>query len=151
MRGVSPTATNGSRLLARPGGRDILPASTDSACREPSLDAQSLARRIVEIASDKQASDIVLLDIRPVATVSDYFVVASTASERQMTAVARDLEHMLREEAGIRPLRVEGVAASGWVLIDYGDVVVHLFSADQRAFYRLEELWSTAVPLVRMQ
>jgi ribosome-associated protein len=115
------------------------------------LDAQTLARRIVEIASDKQASDIVLLDIRPVATVADYFVVASTMSDRQMTAVVRDLEQVLREESGIRPLRVEGKADSGWVLIDYGDVIAHLFSVEQRAFYRLEELWSTAVPLVRMQ
>lgn len=134
----------------RPRSRGILRASTEFARREPSLDAQELARRIVEIASDKQANDIVLLDIRPVATVADYFVVASTASERQMAAVVRDLETILRDE-GIRPLRVEGKASSGWVLIDYGDVIVHLFSAEQRAFYRLEELWSTAVPLVRMQ
>jgi ribosome-associated protein len=119
--------------------------------RELPLDAQALARRIVEIASDKQASDIVLLDIRPIATVADYFVVFSTASERQMSAVVRDLEQTLRNDDGIRPLRVEGQAASGWVLIDYGDVIVHLFSAEQRSFYRLEELWSAAVPLVRVQ
>lgn len=92
-----------------------------------------------------------LLDIRPVATVADYFVVLSTASERQMSAVVRDLSESLRNDEGVRPLRVEGQASSGWVLIDYGDVVVHVFSAEQRTFYRLEELWSAAVPLVRMQ
>ena len=119
--------------------------------RELSLEAQALARRIVEIASDKLATDIVLLDIRPIATVADYFVVASTASDRQMQAVVRDIEQTLRNDDGVRPLRVEGRASSGWVLIDYGDVVVHLFSAEQRGFYRLEELWSAAVPLVRMQ
>lgn len=119
--------------------------------QESSLEAQALARRIVEIASDKLATDIVLLDIRPIATVADYFVVASTASERQMQAVVRDLEQTLRNDDGVRPLRVEGQASSGWVLIDYGDVVVHLFSAEQRSFYRLEELWAAAVPLVRMQ
>jgi ribosome-associated protein len=119
--------------------------------RESSLEAQALARRIVEIASDKLATDIVLLDIRPIATVADYFVVASTASERQMQAVVRDLEQTLRNDDGVRPLRVEGQATSGWVLIDYGDVVVHLFSVEQRGFYRLEELWAAAVPLVRMQ
>jgi ribosome-associated protein len=119
--------------------------------RESSLEAQALARRIVEIASDKLATDIVLLDIRPIATVADYFVVASTASDRQMQAVVRDLEQTLRNDDGVRPLRVEGQASSGWVLIDYGDVVVHLFSAEQRSFYRLEELWAAAVPLVRMQ
>lgn len=119
--------------------------------RELSLEAQALARRIVEIASDKLATDIVLLDIRPVATVADYFVVASTASDRQMQAVVRDLEQTLRNDDGVRPLRVEGKASSGWVLIDYGDVVVHLFSVEQRSFYRLEELWAAAIPLVRMQ
>jgi ribosome-associated protein len=119
--------------------------------RELSLEAQALARRIVEIASDKLATDIVLLDIRPIATVADYFVVASTASDRQMQAVVRDLEQTLRNDDGVRPLRVEGQASSGWVLIDFGDVVVHLFSVEQRSFYRLEELWAAAVPLVRMQ
>ena len=115
------------------------------------LEAQELARRIVEIASDKLATDIVLLDIRPIATVADYFVVASTGSERQMQAVVREIEQSLRNDDGVRPLRVEGQSSSGWVLMDYGDVVVHLFSVEQRGFYRLEELWSAAVPLVRMQ
>jgi ribosome-associated protein len=119
--------------------------------REWSLEAQELARRIVEIASDKLATDIVLLDIRPIATVADYFVVASTGSDRQMQAVVRDIEQTLRNDDGVRPLRVEGQSSSGWVLMDYGDVVVHLFSVEQRGFYRLEELWSAAVPLVRMQ
>ena len=119
--------------------------------REWSLEAQELARRIVEIASDKLATDIVLLDIRPIATVADYFVVASTGSDRQMQAVVRDIEQALRNDDGVRPLRVEGQSSSGWVLMDYGDVVVHLFSVEQRGFYRLEELWSAAVPLVRMQ
>ena len=125
--------------------------ATEAVDRESSLEAQELARRIVEIASDKLATDIVLLDIRQIGSFADYFVVASTASERQMQAVVRDLEQTLRNDDGVRPLRVEGQASSGWVLIDYGDVVVHLFSAEQRGFYRLEELWSAAVPLVRMQ
>jgi ribosome-associated protein len=119
--------------------------------RESSLEAQALARRIVEIASDKLATDIVLLDIRQIGSFADYFVVASTASERQMQAVVRDLEQTLRNDDGVRPSRIEGQPASGWVLMDYGDVIVHLFSAEQRGFYRLEELWSAAVPLVRMQ
>ena len=78
-------------------------------------------------------------------------MVASTGSERQMQAVVRDIEQTLRNDDGVRPLRVEGQSSSGWVLMDYGDVVVHLFSVEQRGFYRLEELWSAAVPLVRMQ
>jgi ribosome-associated protein len=139
--------------VSRGGGQPVIYSvgTSEVVRRESSLEAQALARRIVEIASDKLATDIVLLDIRPIATVADYFVVASTASERQMQAVVRDLEQTLRNDDGVRPLRVEGQPSSGWVLIDYGDVVVHLFSAEQRSFYRLEELWSAAVPLVRMQ
>lgn len=114
-------------------------------------DPQALARRIVELASDKQASDIVLLDIRSMSAVADYFVICTTMSERQMTAVIRDVADQLREEDGPRPLRVEGQPTSGWVLVDYGDVVLHVFGGEQRSFYQLEELWSAAVPLVRMQ
>lgn len=115
------------------------------------LEAQALGRRIVEIASDKLASDIVLLDIQPIATVADYFVVLSTASERQLAAIVRDIEQSLRNDDGVRPLRIEGKAASGWVLMDFGDVVVHVFSSEQRSFYQLEDLWTAAVPLVRVQ
>ncbi len=82
---------------------------------------------------------------------ADYFVVCSAASERQIGAILRDAIETLRNEHGVRPLRVEGEASSGWVLIDFGDVIVHVFGAEQRAYYKLEELWSEAVPLVRMQ
>jgi ribosome-associated protein len=125
--------------------------ATQLAQQELALEAQALGRRIVEIASDKLASDIVLLDIQPVATVADYFVVLSAASERQLAAIVRDIEQSLRNEDGVRPLRIEGKSASGWVLMDFGDVVVHVFSSEQRGFYQLEDLWSTAVPLVRVQ
>lgn len=131
--------------------RGILESASEFVYLEISLEAQDLARRIVEIASDKLATDIALLDIRPISTFADYFVVASTASERQMQAVVRDLEQTLRNDDGVRPRKVEGQSSSGWVVMDYGDVVVHLFSVEQRGFYRLEELWADAVPLVRMQ
>lgn len=75
----------------------------------------------------------------------------STGSDRQLGAIVREMGESLRNDEGVRPLRVEGQADSGWVLMDYGDVIVHVFSAEQRGFYRLEELWSSAVPLVRMQ
>jgi ribosome-associated protein len=93
----------------------------------------------------------VLLDIRTIASVADYFVVMSTGSDRQLGAIVREMGESLRNNEGVRPLRVEGKAESGWVLMDYSDVIVHVFSAEQRGFYRLEELWSSAVPLVRMQ
>jgi ribosome-associated protein len=91
-----------------------------------------------------------LLDIRPISLIADYFVVCSATSERQINAVTRDIADNLRED-GLRPLRVEGEPASGWVLMDYGDVVVHIFDVARRDYYSLEDLWSAAVPLVRMQ
>jgi ribosome-associated protein len=126
-------------------------ADYESPGRAGPLDAQALAKQIVDVASDKQASDIVLLDIRPTSVIADYFVVCSAASDRQINAIVRDVTDTLRNEFGVRPLRVEGDAASGWVLMDYGDVVVHIFGAGQRDFYKIEELWSAAVPLVRVQ
>ena len=116
-----------------------------------SREALSLARRIVELAADKLASDIVLLDIRKVSPIADYFVICTTTSERQTTALLRDLTDQLVEEQGRKPLHTESRADSGWVLLDFGDVIVHIFSPSQRAFYQLEELWSEATPVVRMQ
>jgi ribosome-associated protein len=106
---------------------------------------------VVELAEDKQAADIVLLDIRPISIVADYFVIFSGGSERQLNALTRDIAETLKREAQITPFHTEGDAASGWVLLDYSDVVVHAFSPGEREYYRLEELWSGAVPLVRIQ
>jgi ribosome-associated protein len=114
-------------------------------------EALRLARRIVDLAADKLASDIVLLDIRAVSPIADYFVICTAGSERQTSAILRDLSDKLVEELGRKPLHTEGQADSGWVLLDYGDVILHIFSPAQRAFYDLEELWSAATPVVRMQ
>jgi ribosome-associated protein len=115
-------------------------------------EALTLARRIVDVLSDKQASDIVLLDIRGVSLIADYFVLCTAGSERQTTAILRDLsDKLVQEQPGRKPLHTEGAADSGWVLLDYGDVIVHVFSATQRAFYNLEQLWAAATPIVRLQ
>lgn len=82
--------------------------------------------------------------------MADYFVIATAASERQSQALVDALRDEMRK-AGVRPLDVEGDRASGWQLMDYGDVIVHLFSPEKRAFYRLEELWKHAQVVVRMQ
>ena len=116
-----------------------------------SAEALSLARRIVDLASDKLASDIVLLDIRGVSLIADYFVIATAGSERQASAILKDLSDKLIEEFGRKPLHTEGKPDSGWVLLDYGDVIVHVFSPTQRNFYNLEQLWSAATPIVRLQ
>jgi ribosome-associated protein len=91
-----------------------------------------------------------VLDIHAMSPVADYFVLCSGENERQLRAIAREVTEKL-SEAGIRPERVEGSASSGWILIDYGDVIVHIFDVDQRAFYRLEDLWSEAPTLLAIQ
>ncbi len=109
-----------------------------------------MARRAVAILEDRQAHDIVLLDLRNSTTIADYFVIATADSERQLRAVLRALDEEL-VEAGARNPRSEGSAETGWVLLDFNDVIVHLFSPEQREFYRLERLWKQAQPIVVVQ
>ena len=92
-----------------------------------------------------------LLDIRGVSLIADYFVIATAGSERQASAILKDLSERLLEEFSRKPLHTEGKPDSGWVLLDYGDVIVHVFSPTQRNFYNLEQLWSAATPIVRLQ
>jgi ribosome-associated protein len=109
-----------------------------------------LAHKIVEIASDKQASDIVLLDAREVCTFADYFIICSGESARQLAAISEEVEHAVKK-MGILPHHSEGSSDSGWMLLDYGDIIVHIFSAVERNLYQLDELWQGAKPLVRIQ
>jgi ribosome-associated protein len=132
-----------SELQRRPA--ESPPATPDS------VEALSLARRIVDLASDKLASEIVLLDIRGVSLIADYFVICTVASERQATAILKDLSEKVLEDFGRKPMHSEGKPDSGWVLLDYGDVIVHVFSPAQRTFYNLEQLWAAATPIVRLQ
>jgi ribosome-associated protein len=113
--------------------------------------ALRLARRIVDLISDKMGSDILLLDIRGVSPIADYFVVCTAGSERQTSAILKDVTEQIQQEFGEKPLHVDGPSNSGWLLLDYGDVIVHVFSAEQRAYYKLEELWSAATPVLRLQ
>jgi ribosome-associated protein len=104
----------------------------------------------VEAASDKQAGDIVLLDARDVCSFADYFVICAVDSERQLGAVYDEIEHSLKKE-GVLPHHHEGTVDSGWLLLDYGDVIVHIFGALEREYYRLDELWREAKPVLRIQ
>ena len=113
-------------------------------------EALALARRIVDLAADKKASDIVLLEIGGLTTVADYFVICSAASERQLGAIADGIAEGLREE-GTRPIGREGSAGAHWLLIDYGSVIVHVMGAPERDFYQLERLWADAPLLLRLQ
>jgi ribosome-associated protein len=109
-----------------------------------------LARRVVELAEDKKAADIVLLDLAALTTLADHFVICSGGSERQLDAIADGIVEGLRAE-GVRPLGREGVAASHWVLIDFGSVIVHVFTPPERDFYQLERHWAEAKTILRVQ
>ena len=99
---------------------------------------------------ERQGSDVLLLDVREVTILADYFVICSANSERQLRALTGDLSRQLKSEVG-RPLNVEGEPESGWVLVDYGDVVVHVFMPAMREYYALEELWKGAQTIVHIQ
>ena len=111
-------------------------------------DAAELAHRIVEIASDKKANDIVMLRMAELTTMADFFVICSGRSDRQVRALSGAIVDELRE-LGIRPLGSEG-RESSWVLLDFGSVIVHVFAPEEREFYGLERLWSNAPQVVRI-
>lgn len=113
--------------------------------------SRELALKIADVLADSPASDTVVLDIRELSTISDFFVICSGENERQLRAIVRDVRDGL-EEIGISPRRSdEGSTASGWLLIDYGDVIVHVLDVEQRSFYRLEELWADAPTLLAIE
>lgn len=102
----------------------------------------ALAVAAARAADDKKARDLAILEVADILAVVDLFLLATTGSDRQLKAVADEIERVLREEHERKPARREGTPASGWVLLDYGDIVCHLFSTEQRDFYSLERLWA---------
>ena len=116
---------------------------------ETGLEPLEVAQYIVDVASDRLAEDIVLLDLRNLAPFADYFVIMSAESSRQIEALEEDLTQALKD-AGVPRHRREGTPASGWVLLDFSDVIVHVFSPEEREFYDLERLWNRAPQVVRV-
>jgi len=104
----------------------------------------------VTILEDKKGEDILLLDIREISDFADQFVICSGTSDRMLKALADEVVEKLKERYNLRG-RVEGTPEDGWILLDYGDVIVHLFSPDRRDYYRLEDLWSKGKVLLRLQ
>jgi ribosome-associated protein len=121
----------------------------EAAKKTDAQDPGELAHRIVDVASEKKAADIVLLRTAEITTMADYFVIASGRSERQVQALSQAIVDELRDE-GIKPLGVEGLRSARWVLLDYGGVIVHLFAPEEREYYGLERLWSAAQQVVRL-
>jgi len=108
------------------------------------------ARLAVEAASDKLASDIVLLDTRNICGFADYFVICTAESSKQIQAIGEEIEAKLKK-AGGKILHSEGGMSSGWVLLDYGAVVIHIFSPEERQLYSLDKLWEQANMVVHIQ
>ena len=134
---------------ARPARRPGLPAR-DTPVAIDAAGALALGRRIVELAEDKKAVDIVLLDVGALTAVADYFVICSGGSERQLAAIADGIAVGLKEE-GVLPIGREGAAGAHWVLMDFGAVIVHVFAPPERDYYQLERLWADAPTLLRVQ
>lgn len=114
------------------------------------LDTDQLARAAVDLASDKKAFDILLLDVRDVTTIADYFLVCSGNNSRQIQAIAEAIDEELGKQ-GAQLLHREGVADSGWLLLDFGDIIVHIFGPKEREYYRFERLWGEAKTVVYLQ
>jgi ribosome-associated protein len=103
------------------------------------------------VCEEKLGEDIVLLDIRGLSPFADFFVICSGNSERQLNALVDSVREMAKKELGILPHHIEGESFSGWVLLDYVDVIVHIFAPELRAYYDLEGLWHEGKVLLRMQ
>ena len=105
----------------------------------------------MDVVEDKKAEDIVLLDLGPDTVIADYFIVATGNSDRQLKALVQYVRDTVKEKFGILPHATEGESASGWVLLDYGDVIAHLFTEDERRYYDLEGFWAHAHVLLSIQ
>ncbi len=114
------------------------------------LEGLELARRAVDAASDRQAINIVLLDVRGMCGFADFFVICAGESDRQLNAIEDAIEKTLKSE-GAAPGNREGSSDSGWVLLDYGDVIIHIFSEEERAFYNLDDFWRNAKTVISIQ
>jgi len=153
LAGTPADPTSAPAHAPRPDGlpsRDAAAAATAAtlpATERPPLD---MARRIVELAEDKKAADIILLDLTGLTTLADAFVICSGGSERQLDAIADGVIEGMRAEK-VRPIGREGTASSHWVLVDFGAVVVHIFTPPEREYYSLEKHWAEAKTVLRVQ
>lgn len=114
------------------------------------LDPGQLARFAVDAAADKKASDVLLLDIHEVTTFADYFVICSGSNRRQIQAIAEAIDEQLSKQ-GAPLLHREGDAETGWILLDFGDIIAHILGPKEREYYDLERLWSGAKTVVYLQ
>lgn len=117
-------------------------AAADDAPAGPDDETRALAVLAARAADDKQGVDTIVLSVAQVLAITELFVVTSAANRRLVRTIADEVEEQVRDQLGRNPVRVEGVAEQQWVLIDYGDVVVHVFADETRRFYNIERLYS---------
>lgn len=110
----------------------------------PELSGAALAERIAEIASDRKAIDIRVIDVRDLVSYTDYLVICSGNTERQTKAIRDAVHQELKDEHGLLPRRSEGLGEARWILADYLDCILHIFTPDARDYYRLDKLWGDA-------
>lgn len=108
------------------------------------MDSKKLALRCCELADNKKAENLLVLDVRKLSSVTDYFVIASGTSQPHLRAIVEEITSRLRDEDDLRPARSEGMGNGSWVVLDYFDVIVHVMHAETRARYDLEGLWGDA-------
>ncbi|HEX8491032.1 MAG TPA: ribosome silencing factor, partial [Chthoniobacterales bacterium] len=108
------------------------------------ITAENLAKTCANLAANKKAEDIVILDLQGISTFTDFFVICSGTSEPHLKAIAGEVEGRLKDDHGVRAVSVDGFPASQWIVVDYMQVIVHVFHREKREFYSLEDLWGDA-------
>ena len=114
---------------------------------EAELTSLEQARRIAGLAQDKLAQDVVILDMRPACSYTDYFVICTGQNPRQTVSIYDEVQRRLKQDARLLPSSVDGQREASWIVADYLDVVLHVFTPEARAYYRLEDLWGDAPPV----
>lgn len=144
--------------LSEPQGRtpeaNATSAAADAVAASPAAAADlavilAYARRIAEVASDKLAEDIVILDMTGVSSFTDYFIICSGRNARQTKGIYEEIYHRLKQESRLTPRAIAGEREAEWIVVDYVDIIVHIFTPELRSFYRLEDLWGD-VPRVAL-
>lgn len=128
------------KSLQRENATAVLTVQTPT----PFTDLDEEVRLAIALAGDKKAVNIVALDLRQVTSFAEFFVIVSGTNQRQVQAISDEINEKLKEQSNARPLRIEGYASGEWVLLDYGDFIVHIFEQKARDFYDLERLWRDA-------
>jgi ribosome-associated protein len=128
------------KSLQRENAESVLTAQTPT----PFTDLDEEVKLAIVSASEKKAFNIVALDLREVTSFAEFFVIASGSNQRQVQAISDEIDEQLKKQLQMRPIRIEGYSSAEWILLDYGDFIVHIFEQKAREFYDLERLWRDA-------